>query len=100
MRQSNYMTAVSWLSLLEAPVVLGQSKAVCCTVFSANALSCYGPLAFTHPESFAGKVQYPNQTSRHCVGKPVSTYLQRDSVPTWLTFQSSFTPLFFFCHKV
>lgn len=42
MKQNNYMTAVSWLSLLEAAVVLGQPESACSTGFSANALSFCG----------------------------------------------------------
>lgn len=41
MRQNNYMTAVSWLSLLDTAVVLGQPEADFSSGLSANALTFY-----------------------------------------------------------
>lgn len=98
MRQNNWTTAVSWLFSLEAAVVLGHPVATCSTGFEqcfAFPWVKYVLQAFTHPESFLGKVQYVGQISRHGVGTSISTYLWCDSVARWPTFQSFSTPFFF-----
>lgn len=61
------MTAVSRLSLLEAAAVLGHPEAAFATGFEqCFAFSWFKCVlqAFTHPESFLGKVQYLAQISR------------------------------------